>query len=79
LVRYMFLMTPDEQRKLLSASPAPAATPAAQQPQKVGRNRNSGRSDWAGHHTTRDQRKLARLRALNRKVLAQSVPGVRSP
>ncbi len=28
LVRYMFLMTPDEQRRLLSASPAPAATPA---------------------------------------------------
>src|SRR5712692_7781038 len=37
LVRYMFLMTPDEQRRLLSASPAPAATPAAAQPQKVGR------------------------------------------
>src|SRR5262249_28792211 len=31
LVRYMFLMTPDEQRRLLSASPAaPAAAPAAQ-------------------------------------------------
>ncbi len=29
LVRYMFLMSPDEQRRLLSASPAPAAAPAA--------------------------------------------------
>jgi cytochrome c2 len=47
LVRYMFLMTPDEQRKLLSASPAPP-TPAASQsqtPQKTGRSyklRNTG-------------------------------------
>src|SRR6185436_14126023 len=39
LVRYMFLMTPDEQRRLLSASPAPAAQPASQTatPQKTGR------------------------------------------
>ncbi len=40
LVRYMFLMTPDEQRRLLSASPTPAA-PAATTPQtpaKTGRN-----------------------------------------
>ena len=29
LVRYMFLMTPDEQRALSAAGPAPAATPAA--------------------------------------------------
>jgi hypothetical protein len=38
LVRYMFMMTPDEQKRLLSASPAPAkpaATPAATQ---TGRN-----------------------------------------
>src|SRR5436190_10543632 len=38
LVRYMFMMTPDEQKRLLSASPAPAkpaATPAAT---KTGRN-----------------------------------------
>ncbi|HSP63102.1 MAG TPA: c-type cytochrome, partial [Pyrinomonadaceae bacterium] len=55
LVRYMFLMTPDEQRRLLSASPAPATTPAAPQPQKVGRNRvrtGSG-SDRAGHHAAK--------------------------
>lgn len=41
LVRYMFLMTPDEQRRLLSATPAPPKTPAAsapQTPQKTGRN-----------------------------------------
>ena len=30
LVRYMFLMSPDEQRRLLSAAPAAPATPAAQ-------------------------------------------------
>jgi hypothetical protein len=43
LVRYMFLMTPDEQRRLLSATPSapatPAATPAAQPAtQKTGRS-----------------------------------------
>jgi len=40
LVRYMFLMTPDEQRRLLSATPAPAAAaPAATPaPQKTGRS-----------------------------------------
>jgi hypothetical protein len=40
LVRYMFLMTPDEQRRLLSASPAPPPAPASQPqtPQKTGRN-----------------------------------------
>jgi hypothetical protein len=41
LVRYMFLMTPDEQRRLLSASPAPPPQPAAQTqtPAKTGRLR----------------------------------------
>jgi cytochrome c2 len=39
LVRYMFLMTPDEQRRLLSATPASPTPPASQQtPPKVGRN-----------------------------------------
>ena len=37
LVRYMFLMTPDEQRRLLSASPAPPPK-TAETPKKVGRN-----------------------------------------
>ncbi|HXT62022.1 MAG TPA: c-type cytochrome [Pyrinomonadaceae bacterium] len=51
LVRYMFLMTPDEQRRLLSASPAPAAQPNAQPPaaQKVGRADARGR-DRPSHH-----------------------------
>src|SRR5437867_7060026 len=40
LVRYMFLMTPDEQRRLLSATPAAPTAPAAgaPAPQKTGRN-----------------------------------------
>ena len=54
LVRYMFLMTPDEQRRLLAASPAPPAKPNAQQPatQKVGRAEARGR-DRPGHHRLR--------------------------
>ncbi len=48
LVRYMFLMTPDEQRRLLSASPATPAAPAASPtPAATGRNseRNRRRYD----------------------------------
>ena len=53
LVRYMFLMTPDEQRRLLAASPAPPAQPnTQQQPQKVGRVDTRGR-DRPGHHRPR--------------------------
>lgn len=65
LVRYMFMMTPDEQKRLLSASPAPAK-PAATPPattnkttgcnvkrangrEQVSRNR-TGRRDRVGHH-----------------------------
>jgi hypothetical protein len=46
LVRYMFMMTPDEQRKLLSASPAPAKAPATAAPaaQKTGRNNKKSNS-----------------------------------
>jgi cytochrome c2 len=46
LVRYMFMMTPDEQRKLLSASPAPAKAPAIAAPaaQKTGRNNKKSNS-----------------------------------
>ena len=46
LVRYMFMMTPDEQRKLLSASPAPAKAPATTAPaaQKTGRNNRKSNS-----------------------------------
>jgi len=44
LVRYMFLMTPEEQKRLLSASPKPAAAPSVQQqtPTKVGLNHYRG-------------------------------------
>ena len=55
LVRYMFLMTPDEQRRLLSASPATPPKPA-ETPQKVGRNLNPNRGDRriVSHHRVRD-------------------------
>ena len=46
VVRYMFMMTPDEQKRLLAASPAPAkpaATPAATNT-TTGRNRKQSRS-----------------------------------
>jgi len=59
LVRYMFLMSPDEQKRLLSASPkAPATTGApAQTPAKVGLNRfrsNRGRDRVAHHRRERN-------------------------
>lgn len=67
LVRYMFLMTPDEQRRLLSAQPAaPAATPAAQPspaPAKTGRNANrseQGRDRLSNHQRAK---RFARLNA----------------
>jgi len=54
LVRYMFLITPDEQRRLLSATPAPPQGASPPAPQKTGRNRSgSGVSDRAGHHGVR--------------------------
>jgi cytochrome c2 len=43
LVRYMFLMTPDEQRRLLATSPAPPATPAPQTEKAQGGSKASGR------------------------------------
>ena len=57
LVRYMFLMTPDEQRRLLSASPAPPTQPA-NQTQKVGRNNDTRRGgrDRATHHVVNRRR-----------------------
>src|SRR5438128_9166963 len=57
LVRYMFLMTPDEQRRLLSASPAPPTQPA-NQTQKVGRNKDTlrGGRDRATHHVVNQRR-----------------------
>lgn len=79
LVRYMFLMTPDEQRRLLSASPAAPATPATQPAatQKVGRNGVRARrgGDRLSHHQIKRKRegaKLAQLREYNRRILAQT-------
>jgi cytochrome c2 len=59
LVRYMFMMTPDEQRRLLSASPAPAkpaATPAAK---TTGRNsqRSKGREQLSRNGRGRTDRR----------------------
>lgn len=49
LVRYMFLMSPDEQRRLLSASPAPAAATAA--PPPAAQNAHAG--NWRGGREVR--------------------------
>ncbi|HKZ80081.1 MAG TPA: hypothetical protein VJ124_17540 [Pyrinomonadaceae bacterium] len=46
LVRYMFLMTPSEQRVLLSASPAAPATTSAQQTGKAGSNSNGRQTSF---------------------------------
>jgi len=64
LVRYMFLMTPDEQRRLLSATPSPPAQPASQ-PAKTGRNKSGARSvsDRADHHRSRRRAHAARAQA----------------
>jgi cytochrome c2 len=43
LVRYMFLMTPDEQRRLLATSPAPPAATAAQNQKAQAGSQKSGR------------------------------------
>jgi hypothetical protein len=71
LVRYMFLMTPDEQRRLLSASPAPPTAPAASAPQKTGRNgvRTGSGSDRVIAGQRRSQpgpRTMAQLRHAHR-------------
>src|SRR5207253_7459522 len=67
LVRYMFLITPDEQRRLLSATPAAPTAPAANAQQKTGRNGVSTGSDSdrviAGQRRSKRQpRTLAQLR-----------------
>jgi len=61
LVRYMFLITPDEQRRLLSASPAPP-TPAAgqQKPATTGGNFNGKRNDRASVASHRSTAKISR-------------------
>lgn len=68
LVRYMFMMTPDEQRKLLSASPAPAKAPTTAAPaaQKTGRNnkKSNSREQLSRYRTSsaRDRRSNHRSR-----------------
>ena len=62
LVRYMFLMTPDENRRLLSATPAPPPPPAGQQqkPAATGRNFNGKRTDRASLASHRSTAKVSR-------------------
>ncbi len=65
LVRYMFLMTPDEQRRLLSASPAPAATPAnAPATNATGKNLEGRkrRGDQLGRNRKNSRDRLAFVR-----------------
>src|SRR2546422_5616113 len=74
LVRYMFLITPDEQRRLLSATPAPPKTPAATAPpapQKTGRvrtptRRGTDRAVARAGRSKRQPRTLAQLRYAHR-------------
>ncbi|MDX6443842.1 MAG: hypothetical protein QOH71_916 [Blastocatellia bacterium] len=74
LVRYMFLMTPDEQRRLLSATPAPPKAPTASSPaapQKTGRNKvrtgsGSDRSIAGRARSKRPSRTLAQMRYAHR-------------
>ena len=62
LVRYMFLMTPDENRRLLSATPAPPPPPAGQQqkPAATGRNFNGKRTDRPSLASHRSTAKISR-------------------
>ncbi len=62
LVRYMFLITPDEQRRLLSASPAPPTAPAAsqQKPATTGRNFDGGRKSRVSLASHRSAAKISR-------------------
>jgi cytochrome c2 len=66
LVRYMFLMTPDEQRRLLAATPAPAAAPAATPaaapaPQKTGRTntKRKGREQLSRNRASGNRGRLS--------------------
>ena len=62
LVRYMFLITPDEQRRLLSASPAPPTAPAAsqQKPATTGRNFDGARKSRVSLASHRTAAKISR-------------------
>jgi len=61
LVRYMFLMTPDEQRRLLSATPA--APPAAAAPPAPPATQKTGRNNFG----SRKGNQLSRNRSGNRR------------
>jgi cytochrome c2 len=72
LVRYMFLMTPDEQRRLLSASPAPApaaqtATPPAPKTGRLSRR--------AGNELARRNHRQARAAQLRKRMKKSLKPG----
>jgi hypothetical protein len=74
LVRYMFLMTPDEQRRLLSATPAPPTAPAGQPaPQTTGRDlrRRRNRYELVKRRTS-GRRPVARLQPRVRKLAVPS-------
>ena len=62
LVRYMFLMSPDEQRRLLSASPAPAAAKPAQSAQWI-RSRTGRETGWFRPERRERRGTVALLRA----------------
>ena len=65
LVRYMFLMSPDEQRRLLSASPAPATAAAEPATQKAhaSRSRVGSELGWFKPDQTQNRKKSSGLRS----------------
>jgi len=69
LVRYMFLMSPDEQRRLLSASPAPPAQPAVQSAH-ASKWRKKPEIGWFRPAETDQRRKVAQLRSQHPKARA---------
>ncbi|MCU1265127.1 MAG: hypothetical protein JWM21_1445 [Acidobacteria bacterium] len=63
LVRYMFLMSPDEQRRLLSASPAPPAAQPAAQNAHAPRRRLGSELGWFRAEKTERRNTVASLRS----------------
>ena len=56
LVRYMFLMTSDEQKRLLATSPAPPAAAVTSQNQKAQHNSNTGGRETGSDRTHQHKR-----------------------
>ncbi len=56
LVRYMFLMTSDEQKRLLATSPAPPAAGVTSQNQKAQGNSNTGGRETSSNRTHQHKR-----------------------